>query len=461
MRDEAAQYLRMSTEHQRYSLENQAAAIQAYAERHGLKVVMTYADAGKSGVTIRGREGLQRLLADVIGGSAAYTQILVYDVSRWGRFQDPDQAAHYEFLCREVGIQVRYCSETFDSDGSSAAAIMKHIKRVMAGEFSRELSEKARAAQVRGAGRGHKQGGAAPFGVRRVLLDSTGLPDRVLEPGQHKALRADKVIWAAGPARELSTVQKIFRWYAIDWLRPVDIARRLIAEGYPKPPGGDWTVVRVMRLLRNEIYRGVYVFNRTRQPFGAVSIRNPPEQWVRTQVLPPIVSRKLFEAAAARIASNRRIRLRDDEILRRLRKLGLQLKHRVRGRDVEAAAGVPSINTYSRRFGSFARALELAGLEAAPKRFNARDDHGGGRTSTAYLIQGLRRLLAEHGYLSIPLIAADPDLPSSSVFHERFGSILDAYRAAGWDKPQSEIVRLAKARGAARRWPKAAQSVPA
>lgn len=50
MDNRAAQYLRMSTEHQRYSLENQAAAIGAYAERLGLNVVATYADAGKSGV---------------------------------------------------------------------------------------------------------------------------------------------------------------------------------------------------------------------------------------------------------------------------------------------------------------------------------------------------------------------------------------------------------------------------
>lgn len=453
MNDRAAQYLRMSTDHQKYSLENQAAAIAEYARLRGIEVVATYADAGKSGVTIRGRAGLKQLLADVVGGATDFRQILVYDVSRWGRFQDPDQAAHYEFLCREAGYSIRYCAEPFDDDGTATSAIMKHIKRVMAGEFSRELSNKARAAQVRAAGRGHKQGGAAPFGVRRVLLDSTGLPARILLPGQHKALRADKVIWAPGPPREQATVRRIFRWYAIDWLRPVDITRRLNAEGFPKPPGGDWTVVRVMRLLRNELYRGVYVFNRTRQPFSAVSIQNPPDQWVRTQVFPPIVSRKLFQAAAARIKSNRRIRLSDEELLRRLRRLGTRLKHRVRGRDVHAAKGVPDVNTYRRRFGTFARALNLAGLQTAPYRFNKRD-HAGSRTSAEYLIEGLKRLLASHGYLSIPLIRTDPDLPSSSVFHERFGRIINAYRLAGWDKEQSEIVRLAKARGAARRWAK-------
>ncbi len=37
----AAQYLRMSTEHQQYSLENQSAAIEKYAESHSFKSVQT------------------------------------------------------------------------------------------------------------------------------------------------------------------------------------------------------------------------------------------------------------------------------------------------------------------------------------------------------------------------------------------------------------------------------------
>ena len=62
----AAQYVRMSTEHQQYSTENQGDRIQEYAERHGLEIVRTYADEGKSGLNIGGRSGLQQLLADVV-----------------------------------------------------------------------------------------------------------------------------------------------------------------------------------------------------------------------------------------------------------------------------------------------------------------------------------------------------------------------------------------------------------
>ena len=90
----AAQYVRMSTEDQQYSIANQEAAIQTYAKSHGYVVASTYADAGKSGIEIKHRKELRRLLSDVVSGRAKYRAILVYDVSRWGRFQDVDEAAH-------------------------------------------------------------------------------------------------------------------------------------------------------------------------------------------------------------------------------------------------------------------------------------------------------------------------------------------------------------------------------
>lgn len=129
----AAQYVRMSTDHQRYSTENQADAIAAYAARRGFEIVRTYADEGRSGLDIAGRGALQRLIADVRGGSIDFEAILVYDVSRWGRFQDADESAYYEFICREAGVTVHYCAEQFENDGSLSATIIKSMKRAMAG----------------------------------------------------------------------------------------------------------------------------------------------------------------------------------------------------------------------------------------------------------------------------------------------------------------------------------------
>ncbi len=157
----AAQYVRMSTEHQKYSTENQAEAIAAYAARRGFDVVKTYADAGKSGLKLEGRAALQNLIADVRSGATSFDAILVYDVSRWGRFQDADESAYYEFICREAGISVHYCAEQFENDGSLSATIIKSMKRAMAGEYSRELSAKVFAGQCRLITLGFRQGGPA------------------------------------------------------------------------------------------------------------------------------------------------------------------------------------------------------------------------------------------------------------------------------------------------------------
>lgn len=66
----AVQYLRMSTEHQQYSLENQADAIRQYSESKGFEIVRTYSDAAKSGLLLRTRRGLRQLLEDVVSGES-------------------------------------------------------------------------------------------------------------------------------------------------------------------------------------------------------------------------------------------------------------------------------------------------------------------------------------------------------------------------------------------------------
>src|SRR5215472_7153228 len=155
----AAQYLRMSTDHQQYSTANQAAAIALYAAAHNIGIVRSFVDEGKSGTTIKGRKALQELVRTVESGTADFESILVYDVSRWGRFPDVDESAHYEFLCKKAGVGVRYCAEQFENDNSPTSNLLKSLKRMMAGEYSRELSAKTFAGHCRIASLGWWHGG--------------------------------------------------------------------------------------------------------------------------------------------------------------------------------------------------------------------------------------------------------------------------------------------------------------
>src|SRR5438094_2049086 len=105
-----AEYVRMSTEHQQYSTENQRDAIRQYAQSRGMVITRSYVDAGKSGLRIEGRAALKQLLKDVESRQVDFSVILVYDVSRWGRFQDTDESAYYEYICRRANIKVHYCA---------------------------------------------------------------------------------------------------------------------------------------------------------------------------------------------------------------------------------------------------------------------------------------------------------------------------------------------------------------
>jgi DNA invertase Pin-like site-specific DNA recombinase len=72
----AAQYLRMSTENQQYSLQNQADAIAKYAADYEFQIVKTYSDAAKSGLRLQNRGGLKQLLKEVVEGQVGFRAAL-------------------------------------------------------------------------------------------------------------------------------------------------------------------------------------------------------------------------------------------------------------------------------------------------------------------------------------------------------------------------------------------------
>ncbi|MFK7881664.1 recombinase family protein, partial [Roseobacter sp.] len=225
----AAQYVRMSTEHQRYSTENQAEAIQQYADERGYQIIRTYSDAGKSGLRIQGRAGLTQLIEDIEVGQTGFKTVLVYDVSRWGRFQDADESAYYEYICKRAGISVVYCAEQFENDGSPVSTIVKGIKRAMAGEYSRELSQKVFAGQCRLIELGYRQGGVPGFGLRRMLIDEEGNRKGILSRGEQKSIQTDRVLLVPGPDHEIAVVNQIFRCFVRDGQSEAEIAANLNA----------------------------------------------------------------------------------------------------------------------------------------------------------------------------------------------------------------------------------------
>ncbi len=311
----AAQYVRMSTEHQQYSTENQGDKILEYAARRNIEIVRTYADEGKSGLRIDGRQALQQLIKDVETGNADFKIILVYDVSRWGRFQDADESAYYEYICRRAGIQVAYCAEQFENDGSPVSTIVKGVKRAMAGEYSRELSAKVFAGQCRLIELGFRQGGPAGYGLRRVLIDQSGSVKSELARGEHKSLQTDRVILQPGPDAEVAVVNQVYRWFVDDNLPESEIAGRLNSQGTVTDLGRDWTRATVREVLSNEKYIGNNVYNRRSFKLKKHRVLNGPEMWIKKEgAFEGIVPPELFYTAQG-IMRARSYRYSDDELV--------------------------------------------------------------------------------------------------------------------------------------------------
>src|SRR2546425_5594148 len=227
----AAAYVRMSTEHQQYSTSNQMDVIREYAKRRGLEIVQEYSDEGKSGLNIQGRDSLAKLIRDVQAGACLFSCILVYDVSRWGRFQDADESAYYEYICRQAGVAVHYCAEQFENDGSPVSTIVKSVKRAMAGEYSRELSSKVFQGACRLIQLGFRQGGTAGFGLRRMLVDQNGNEKGLLKIGEHKSIQTDRVVLVAGPEEEVKIVREIYQTFLEEAKMEAEIAASLNAMG--------------------------------------------------------------------------------------------------------------------------------------------------------------------------------------------------------------------------------------
>lgn len=316
----AAQYLRMSTEHQQYSIENQAAAIQSYAHKQGFVIIKTYCDKATSGVLFSKRPGLSLLLKDVISGNVAYKVVLVYDVSRWGRFQDSDEAAHYEFVCKQAGIPVHYCAETFANDGSLPSTVMKALKRAMAAEFSRELGVKVFAAEKHWAELGFKQGGSAGYALCRLMISADGTKKQLLAKGEVKCLQSDRVVLVPGAPDEVACVREMYRLVAEERRTPFDVTRELNRRGFTHR-GAKWRHQTVYRILTNPKYAGYNVWNRTSRRLGGPQIRVPGSRWViKPDAFEPVVDPRMFREAQHILAQRTRCRS-DKQVIKSLREL--------------------------------------------------------------------------------------------------------------------------------------------
>jgi DNA invertase Pin-like site-specific DNA recombinase len=353
----------MSTEHQKYSITNQLSAITQYAVLHDIDIATVYEDDGKSGLTLKGRPALRRLFGDMAKEGRDFDRILVYDISRWGRFQDTDESAHYEFQCRQHGVEVVYCEEPFVNDGSPLSAIWKNMKRAMAAEFSREYSAKVLVTLCEMARRGYFTGGRTIYGFERAAVAEDGAVRGKLLRGHRKSVRADHVVLQPGAKDQVKVVRKVFHLYADEGWSCLRIAAYLNKLKIPSLQRRRWHPGTIRYMLNNEKYVGVAHYNRTTRKLQTPVQLNDARGWIRTPgAYKPIVSKALFARAQA-MRKEKAKRKPTEWMLTQLRRYA---NAKAPGERAKARAVMSSRAAYAYRFGSMRNAFNVIGSSDPP-----------------------------------------------------------------------------------------------
>lgn len=281
----AVAYLRVSTERQaseeKTSLADQRAAIEQLAVRLGADVVTWFTDPGASGATAEKRPGFMALLEHCSANrrrKEAPGQVLVLNDSRFGRFDDPEEAAYWRHHLRRLGWIVRF-AEGDETEDRTARTVLRAIHSSQATAYREAVRQNAK----RGA-RSTVEAGywrtRAPFGYRRIVAYPAGAA-RVLEDGQHKA--PNEKVKLTPHADEAAVVRWMFDAYASG-----GESLNSIVEGLQRrAPVRRWcrTVVGVM--LRNPAYRGAIVGGRkSGESYGVEGAHEaivPAEVWHEVQ----------------------------------------------------------------------------------------------------------------------------------------------------------------------------------
>lgn len=301
-----AGYRHSAEDKQENSVPLQRAFIHEFARKHNIEIIHEEADEGVSGLTAN-RPGFRRLFDDWILNPNAphFDYVLVYDVSRWGRFEDADEAGYYEFQCRRMGKEVVYARRGFPENEEQRGMfqVQTSFERWMSFQYSKKLSEDVIRGCLEISSQGYSVGGQAPYGMARMLLSAGDRkPIRIMEHGEHKSVANERITFVPKEDETTETVRRIFsRFLGVDVdLR--EIAEELNADGIPSPNGTEWDKGKVHRVLTNPAYKGTLIYNKTWGRLKRKKRNNPEENWVvYPDAFPAIIDPSRFDMAQERL----------------------------------------------------------------------------------------------------------------------------------------------------------------
>ena len=249
----AVAYARYSSAGQRdVSIDQQLNDIRAYAEREGYTIVHEYADRAKSGYkNVSARLEFQRMMSAAESG--AFGTVIAWKVDRFGR--NRRDSAIYKGQLRDHGVNVVYAMEPIPE--GAAGVLTEGMLESIAEWYSRNLSENVQRGMRDNALKGISNG-VEILGYRRG-------------PDGHYVIDADRA----------PIVRRIFEKY-ISGYSAGSISRMLNESGIRTARGAQYTTTAIMRIIANECYTGVYLWDDIRIPDGMPVIISR-EDWERAQ----------------------------------------------------------------------------------------------------------------------------------------------------------------------------------
>jgi len=290
---------------QEASIPEQEKAIEDYARKNSLTIIEWFEDDGKSGRSAEKREDFMALM-EYVKTRNDFKYVLCYDVSRWGRFENRKEGVYWEVVCEKAGKKVKYCTEGYVNDDSIGSYITKVVKDSEASEYSSKLSKTSFRGHRHYAEMGYWVGGGKKYGYARLLMDEFGNPVKVLNDGEHKATKMQRVKLVKGDPEEVKIVQRIYSMYINDNYGIRKICNVLNDEGIPSPKNKGWSKSTVWKILHDETYIGWVVWNRHvndnlhEKDNGWVKYKPEAEWVIHKDAHEPIISKELFDAVRAK-----------------------------------------------------------------------------------------------------------------------------------------------------------------
>ena len=365
----AVRYLRMSTNKQEHSISHQIDHTDKFAAQYGFGINQDYIEPGISGVTAEDRPQFLKMLDDLSSGKVRCKAVLIYDMSRFGRFQLPTESMYNEHKLVMMNIRLIECTKEYREQENDGDTLMRFLEARAAGRSSHDLSWRVYRAAIFFVGMGFKQGGYAGYGLRRFEIDSARnlVDDKPMGHLQRKRFATSRVILMPGPDDEVERVRWMYGQFCANGKNMAQIAAILNAQDILTDHGRMWTAAAVKQILTNEKYIGNNVYNRTSCRITTTGdergkhIKNPESEWVRHEkAYPAIIDDALFEQAQGLVNARRRTSWKDDQMLAMLSALYKE-KGYLSGILIEEAIGLPTQSAYRKRFNSLIRAYRLVG----------------------------------------------------------------------------------------------------